>query len=97
MAALFLEYDTDAFAGGLRPDISRVEAVAAARRRAMTPYSSYCEWPATQWMRPDRLARRVKIFEHRQRLKRNNATGQFVLRSINLLFGQYDPIFKRTF
>ena len=43
------------------PDISRAEAAAAARRRAMKPYSLYCEWPATQRMRPDRLARRVKI------------------------------------
>jgi hypothetical protein len=28
----------------------------------MTPYYEYCEWPATQRMRPTRLARRGKIF-----------------------------------
>ena len=27
----------------------------------MMPYSEYCEWPATQRMRPTRLARRVKF------------------------------------
>jgi len=28
----------------------------------MTPYPEYCEWPATQRMRPARLARRVEFF-----------------------------------
>jgi len=28
----------------------------------MTPYSEYCEWPATQRMRPARLARRGEFF-----------------------------------
>jgi hypothetical protein len=28
----------------------------------MTPYYEYCEWPATQRMRPARLARRGKFF-----------------------------------
>ncbi len=46
------------------PDISRVAPSAAARRRAMTPHCEYCEWPATQRMRPPRLARRVKMFQH---------------------------------
>jgi hypothetical protein len=32
----------------------------------MTPYCEYCEWPATQRMRPDRLARRVKIYQQRR-------------------------------
>jgi hypothetical protein len=27
----------------------------------MTPYYEYCEWPATQRMRPARLARRVEF------------------------------------
>jgi len=51
--------------GGAYPDISRVEVTAAARRRAMKLYLWYSEWPATQRMRPDRLARRVKIFQDR--------------------------------
>jgi hypothetical protein len=29
----------------------------------MTPYYEYCEWPATQRLRPTWLARRVKIFQ----------------------------------
>jgi hypothetical protein len=49
---------------GFIPDISRVEPAAAARRRAMTPYCEYCEWPATQRMRSAWLARRVGIFQH---------------------------------
>jgi hypothetical protein len=46
------------------PDISRVAPAAAARRRAMTPYSEYGEWPATQRMRLSQLARKVEIFQH---------------------------------
>jgi hypothetical protein len=48
-------------------------------------------------MRPDRLARRVKIFQHRQRLKGTMLTGQFVLRPINLLNGQCGLILIKPF
>jgi len=59
----------------LNPDISRVELAAAARRRAMTPYYEYCEWPATQRMRSARLARRVGIFQHHRLRKAPSLTG----------------------
>jgi hypothetical protein len=41
-------------------DYSQAEAAADARRQRVKPYSGYCEPFATQQMRPDRPARRVK-------------------------------------
>ena len=41
-------------------DYSQAEAAADARRQRVKLYSEYCEPFATQQMRPDRLARRVK-------------------------------------
>jgi hypothetical protein len=42
----------------------------------MTLYSEYREWPATQRMRPARLARRVKSLQHRQPRGEPRSQGQ---------------------
>jgi hypothetical protein len=64
------------------PGHSRAESAAAARRRAVKPYSSYCEWPATQ--EPSAIAAGA-LHMMRQFLLRKSAANPLELAAFSTL------------